>query len=188
MACCLTVPSHYQNNQCSYLICDGPWNLVENNSTVSLQVTILHSEFEKCTFKVTTIYPRGQWLDSEKKIIVIVHLPDTKTMTKHNSDVKMDADQRKHQSSASLPFVRGIHRWPVNSPHKRQVTRKFSIDDVIMMFLATITPITEHYYLSIPPVSATVYFKSTLLTFTRVVGVFAIEISLKRCCCSFSHL
>ena len=32
------------------------------------------------------------------------------------------ADQRKHQSSASLAFVRGIHRWPVNSPHKRPVT------------------------------------------------------------------
>ena len=28
------------------------------------------------------------------------------------------ADQRIHQSSASLAFVRGIHRWPVNSPHK----------------------------------------------------------------------
>ena len=27
-------------------------------------------------------------------------------------------DQRKHQSSASLVFVRGIHRSPVNSPHK----------------------------------------------------------------------
>ena len=27
-------------------------------------------------------------------------------------------DQRKHQSSASLAFVPGIHRWPVNSPHK----------------------------------------------------------------------
>ena len=35
------------------------------------------------------------------------------------------ADQRKHQSSASLAFVRGIHRWPVNSPHKGPVTRKF---------------------------------------------------------------
>ena len=34
------------------------------------------------------------------------------------------ADQRKHQSSASLAFVRGIHRWPVNSPHKWPVTRK----------------------------------------------------------------
>ena len=32
-------------------------------------------------------------------------------------------DQRKHQSSASLAFVRGIHRWPVNSPHKGPVTR-----------------------------------------------------------------
>ena len=44
-----------------------------------------------------------------------------------------DADQRKHQSSASLAFVRGIHRGPVNSPHKRPVTRKmFPFDDVIM--------------------------------------------------------
>ena len=43
------------------------------------------------------------------------------------------ADQRKHQSSASLAFVRGIHRWSVNSPHKRPVTRKmFSFHDVIM--------------------------------------------------------
>ena len=32
--------------------------------------------------------------------------------------------QRKHQSSASLAFVRGIHRWPANSPHKGPVTRK----------------------------------------------------------------
>ena len=43
------------------------------------------------------------------------------------------ADQGKHQSSASLAFVRGIHRWPVNSPHKGSVTRKmFPFDDVIM--------------------------------------------------------
>ena len=34
------------------------------------------------------------------------------------------ADQRKHQSSASLAFVRGIHRGPVNSPHKWPITRK----------------------------------------------------------------
>ena len=33
------------------------------------------------------------------------------------------ADQREHQT-ASLAFVRGIHRWPVNSPHKRPVVRK----------------------------------------------------------------
>ena len=44
-------------------------------------------------------------------------------------------DQSKHQSSASLAFVRGIHRGPVNSPHKWPVTRKMSpFDDVIMVF------------------------------------------------------
>ena len=43
------------------------------------------------------------------------------------------ADQSKHQSSASLAFVRGIHRGPVNSRHKWPVTRKmFPFDDVIM--------------------------------------------------------
>ena len=34
------------------------------------------------------------------------------------SIVYSDADQRKHESSASLAFVQGIHRWPVNSPQK----------------------------------------------------------------------
>ena len=49
------------------------------------------------------------------------------------SIVYSDADNRKHQSSASLAFVRGIHRGPVNSPHKWPVTRKmFPFDDVIM--------------------------------------------------------
>ena len=40
------------------------------------------------------------------------------------STVYPGVDQRKLQSSASLAFVRGIHRWPVNSPHKGTVTRK----------------------------------------------------------------
>ena len=40
---------------------------------------------------------------------------------------------KKNQSSASLAFVRGIHLWPVNSPHKRPVTREmFPFDDVIV--------------------------------------------------------
>ena len=54
------------------------------------------------------------------------------------SIVSSDTDQRKHQSSASLAFVRGIHRGPVNSPHKWPVTRKmFPFDDVIMCFHVT---------------------------------------------------
>ena len=53
------------------------------------------------------------------------------------STVYWGADQRKHQSSASLAFVPGIHRWPVNSPHKWPVTREmFPLDDVIMNTMA----------------------------------------------------
>ena len=56
------------------------------------------------------------------------------------STVYSGTDQRKHQSSASLAIVGGIHRGPVNSPHKWPVTRKmFPFDDVIM-FLPGVPP------------------------------------------------
>ena len=49
------------------------------------------------------------------------------------STVYWCADQRKHHSSASLAVVRGIHRWPVNSPHNGPVTWKmFPFDDGIV--------------------------------------------------------
>ena len=55
------------------------------------------------------------------------------SLTTVYSTVYSDADQRKHQISAPLAFVRGIHRGPMNSPHKWPVTRKmFPFDDVIM--------------------------------------------------------
>ena len=42
-------------------------------------------------------------------------------------------ESSKHQSSASLAFVRGIDQLPVDAPHKGPVTRKiFPFDDVIM--------------------------------------------------------
>ena len=50
------------------------------------------------------------------------------------SIVYSGVNQRKHQSSASLAFVREIHRGPMNFPHKWPVTRKmFPFDDVIMV-------------------------------------------------------
>ena len=60
--------------------------------------------------------------------------PPITSLTIVYSAVYSGADQRKHQSSASLVFVRAIHRWLVNSPHKGPVTRKmFPNDDVIMI-------------------------------------------------------
>ena len=69
-----------------------------------------------------------QWRHNEAMASQITSLAIVYTI------VYSGADQRKHQSSASLAFVRGIHQWPVNSPHKWPVTRKmFPFDDVIMM-------------------------------------------------------
>ena len=51
------------------------------------------------------------------------------------STVYSGADQRKHQSSTSLAFVRGIRRWPVNSPHKGPVSLQFQryrLSEIIM--------------------------------------------------------
>ena len=50
---------------------------------------------------------------SEITILEIVYL-----------SVYSGVDQTKHQSSASLAFVLGVHRRPVDSPHKRSVMRK----------------------------------------------------------------
>ena len=79
---------------------------------------------------------------TQHKIAITIHYNDVimgaiasqiTSLTTVYSTLYSDADQRKHQSSASLAFVRGIHRWPVNSPHKGPVTRKMlPFDDVIM--------------------------------------------------------
>ena len=54
------------------------------------------------------------------------------------------ADERKHQSSASLAFVWGIRRSPVNSPHKGPVTRKiFPFHDFIMVTVNSFVPMAS---------------------------------------------
>ena len=59
------------------------------------------------------------------------------SLTIDYSTVYSGADQRKHQSSAALAFVGGIHRGPMNSPQKRASARKmFPFDDVHMMLTA----------------------------------------------------
>ena len=57
------------------------------------------------------------------------------------------ADQREHESSASLAFTRGIHRWPVNSPHKGPVTQKLFPSDDIIMNLDLVTTLIIVIYL-----------------------------------------
>ena len=75
------------------------------------------------------------WLHYDDVIMSMMASRITSLMMIYSS-VYLGADQRKHQSSASLAFEWGIHWWPVNSPHKRPVTRKmFPFDDVIMHYI-----------------------------------------------------
>ena len=82
--------------------------------------------------------PFGQDMESRCQVHYddVIMAPMTSQITSLTvvySIVYSDADQRKHQNSASLAFVWGIHRGPVNSPHKWPVTRKiFPFYDVIM--------------------------------------------------------
>ena len=72
-----------------------------------------------------------------------------------------DADQRKHQSSASLAFMRGNHRGPVKSPHKWPVTRKmFPFDYVIMILVVP----GEYIIRTITKLNTTSIFYVGLLT------------------------
>ena len=67
------------------------------------------------------------------------------------STIYSGADQRKHQSSASLAFVPGIHRSPVNSPHKCPVTRKmFPFDDVIMYIRLCLVTLSKVWWSACP--------------------------------------
>ena len=80
------------------------------------QVFHTHHMSHHCTDVITSV------MSSQITILTIVY-----------TTVYSGADKRKHQSFASLAFVRGNPRWPVNSPHKGPVTREmFPFDDVIM--------------------------------------------------------
>ena len=66
-------------------------------------------------------------------VIVNVMASQITSLTIVHLTVYSGADQRQHQSSTLLVFVMGIHRWPVNSPHKGLLTQKmFPFDAVIM--------------------------------------------------------
>ena len=69
--------------------------------------------------KFKMIYLSVPWLHYCDVIISVMASQITDVSIVY-SIVYSGPDQRKHHSSAPLAFVRGIHRRPVNSPHKGQ--------------------------------------------------------------------
>ena len=136
------------------------WNISRQSRYVSYSYfTAKH--ITRVNVKVDSITPSNSWIYDKlfhrlmiAKIHQVIFSVDIFGLHLHYNDVMMstmasqiasvsivystvcsDADQRKHQRSALLAFVRGIHRGPVNSPYKGPVTRKiFPFDDVIMIY------------------------------------------------------
>ena len=121
----------------------GPHWLSTWNLMMSTRDAVLSIEKKSGTFKAVKVsqkFSRTRNCDlcpfcSHYIDVIMGAIPSQiTTFTIVYSTVYSGADQRKHQSSASLAFVRGIHREPVNSPHKWPVTRKmFLFDEVIMI-------------------------------------------------------
>ena len=104
-----------------------------NHERVSdIQPSIVAREAQISGYKAS---PANIWVHDYNDLIMSGMAYRVTSLTIVYSTVYTGADEQKHQSSASLAFVRGIHRWPVNSLHKGPVTRKmFPLDDVIMIF------------------------------------------------------
>ena len=94
--------------------CKAPWYLQ------------LPSKFLATEVLVPRAYGAWNWslLTHYSDVMVTTMASQFNSITVVYSTVYSDADQWKHQNAASLAFMRGIHRWPVNSPHKGPVTRK----------------------------------------------------------------
>ena len=127
--------------------------ILENYERVGLNGRPTFNSSDAIDVAVTLSLVRINDVDTEHQVMdSLGWLAMVSTSCKHYSDVIMSAmasqiiiittiyptvysraDQRKQQSSASQAFVREIHRWPVNSPHKGPlIPRIFPSDDVIM--------------------------------------------------------
>ena len=99
-----------------------------------------HDPIQRLLTSNSSLRPRGHWVDFHQayynSVVMSTMASQITSVSIVYSTVCSCADQRKHQSSASPAFVWGIHRWPVNSPHKGSVTQKiFPFDDVIMIIV-----------------------------------------------------
>ena len=131
----------FDERYCNRCIHIGSPVLSENHSGVS--VLTIPSIYLGCvrtdarmrdtSFKLCP-WPLGSGYQNHYTDVTMIPMASQITsLTIVYSTVYSGTNQRKHRSSASLAFVRGIHRWPVNSPHNGPVTRKiFPFDDVIM--------------------------------------------------------
>ena len=145
-----------------------PANVGTESAIVWVAIIIMH---------MLLIFFKWQLLSSKRW----VHYSDTimsamafqiTSLTIVYSIVYSGADQRKNQSSASMAFVRGIHRSPLNSPHKWPVTREmFPFDDVIVLIEIGGTSGRDFEDLRLPILSVHRDYTITSITHLRLKSV-----------------
>ena len=115
------VNEHQTQSLGDNLSCRKPWDIVH----------CPFSNFEKdasrgipANLQTKTISLQYQLYRHYNDVTMTTMASQITSLTVVCSTVYSDADQRKHQCSASLVFVWGIHQGPVNSPHKWLVWRK----------------------------------------------------------------
>ena len=91
-------------------------HIAHYSDVIMSQYTMIHNK--------TTSHTTQQRQIHYSDVIMNAIASQTTGVSNICSAVCSEADQRKHQSSASLAFLRGIHRWPEDSPHKGPITRK----------------------------------------------------------------
>ena len=104
---------------------------LSNGNPIRAKDSLISNHLE--TVACMTLWQWSNHMGNDSDVIMSAIASQISSVMIVCSTVCWSPDQRKHQSSASLAFVRGIHRWPVDSPHKGPVTRKmFPLDDVNM--------------------------------------------------------
>ena len=160
-----------------YHFCLNPGSTVDTKSTLWIlragcfspstsiaAVQVTHPYISSCSL-VNTVRAEVFW--GNIKCLHLAPLPNTQIIQLHYTDVIITtvtsqttsltvvysivysgADQGKHQSSASLAFVRGSHRDRWIPRRKGLVTRKmFSFDDVIMCLKSFLMDIKKIFIL-----------------------------------------
>ena len=132
-------------SSCKRIVHVAGWRLYGIIQHDGIAILFFRTGYELCHTILRDLSSHRKWCNMDRRHNSSTHT--TALQWRHNeydgvsnchptivySTVYSGANQRKHQSSASLAFVRGIHRWLVNFPHKGSVTRKmFPFGDVIM--------------------------------------------------------
>ena len=102
---------------------------LENRGPLALEVIVWHTKtlhFCWCTVRFTLLWRHNG------RDCVSNHQPHDCLLNR----LFRSRSQKTSKLRVTGLCVQGIHRWPVNSPHKRPVTRKmFLFDDVITIYV-----------------------------------------------------